>query len=67
MYLLEVVFVQVDSQSNENGQNSTPCGSKIHEWISMKVERYGRCGCDHSCKSMLRLNNVGGLDEHVTC
>ena len=52
--------VKANSQSNAKGQISTPRGSKTPEQISMKLRLYNyiRRGCDHTCKSIWRCDNV---------
>ena len=60
--------VKANSQSNGNGQISTPRGSQTPEQISMKLGIYNYVGgYDHTCKSTWRCDNVGGLGEHVPC
>jgi len=53
---------KASSQSNRNGQNSTIFGPETPWTDFMKLGIY-----DHTCKSMWRCDNVGGLGEDVTC
>jgi len=53
--------VKANSQSNGNGQISTPWGSKTPQRISMKLGIYNGY---NTCNSIWRCDNVGRLGEH---
>jgi len=60
--------VKASRQSNGKGQISIPWGSVTLQTDFDETWNMQLChGYDHTCKSMWRCNNVGGLGAHVTC